>query len=139
MSCFFNIPGPTEIYTYGHPLSLHDALPISAYRGSASVEVCNSMQHLQKPLLRRVGKSILKSHREYPLLKAGKPKEGHGEPGFLCECVPQASCVITKHLRTASRGGARAARQVAKCGRAGARRGGQGDVGRGMSWRAAYD
>src|SRR3546814_1064061 len=25
---FFNDPAPTEIYTYGHPLSLHDALPI---------------------------------------------------------------------------------------------------------------
>src|SRR3546814_17260955 len=29
MYCFFNDTAPTEIYTYGHPLSLHDALPIS--------------------------------------------------------------------------------------------------------------
>src|SRR3546814_9560251 len=26
--CFFNDTAPTEIYTYGHTLSLHDALPI---------------------------------------------------------------------------------------------------------------
>src|SRR3546814_8252109 len=26
---FFNATAPPEIYTYGHPLSLHDALPIS--------------------------------------------------------------------------------------------------------------
>src|SRR3546814_16443654 len=26
--CFFNDPATTEIYTYGHTLSLHDALPI---------------------------------------------------------------------------------------------------------------
>src|SRR3546814_11999326 len=26
---FFNYTGTTEIYTYGHTLSLHDALPIS--------------------------------------------------------------------------------------------------------------
>src|SRR3546814_337611 len=28
MFCFFNHPSPTEIYTYFHTLSLHDALPI---------------------------------------------------------------------------------------------------------------
>src|SRR3546814_13798533 len=27
--CFFNAPATTEIYTYVHTLSLHDALPIS--------------------------------------------------------------------------------------------------------------
>src|SRR3546814_19186916 len=27
--CFFNDTSTTEIYTYGHTLSLHDALPIS--------------------------------------------------------------------------------------------------------------
>src|SRR3546814_4984548 len=27
--CFFNVTPTTEIYTYRHPLSLHDALPIS--------------------------------------------------------------------------------------------------------------
>src|SRR3546814_11381395 len=26
---FFKDPATTELYTYGHPLSLHDALPIS--------------------------------------------------------------------------------------------------------------
>src|SRR3546814_19469265 len=30
---FFNDTATTEIYTYGHTLSLHDALPISARRG----------------------------------------------------------------------------------------------------------
>src|SRR3546814_7856021 len=29
---FFNDPATTEIYTYGHTLSLHDALPISQLR-----------------------------------------------------------------------------------------------------------
>src|SRR3546814_13897666 len=29
---FFNDTAPTEIYTYGHTLSLHDALPISGSR-----------------------------------------------------------------------------------------------------------
>src|SRR3546814_15743474 len=28
VSCFFNDTATTEIYTYRHPLSLHDALPI---------------------------------------------------------------------------------------------------------------
>src|SRR3546814_6432324 len=35
MCCFFNYPATTEIYTYLHTLSLHDALPI--YRGIAVV------------------------------------------------------------------------------------------------------
>src|SRR3546814_8069818 len=29
---FFNVPATTEIYTYGHTLSLHDALPICRRR-----------------------------------------------------------------------------------------------------------
>src|SRR3546814_2665409 len=32
---FFNDPATTEIYTYGHTLSLHDALPISLFRRGA--------------------------------------------------------------------------------------------------------
>src|SRR3546814_14188826 len=31
---FFNDTATTEIYTYGHTLSLHDALPISSLRGA---------------------------------------------------------------------------------------------------------
>src|SRR3546814_18176882 len=27
--CFWHVTAPTDIYTYGHALSLHDALPIS--------------------------------------------------------------------------------------------------------------
>src|SRR3546814_13961222 len=31
--CFlFNVTATTEIYTYGHTLALHDALPISVFR-----------------------------------------------------------------------------------------------------------
>src|SRR3546814_17813152 len=33
---FFNDTATTEIYTYGHTLSLHDALPISACRAPAA-------------------------------------------------------------------------------------------------------
>src|SRR3546814_6981498 len=32
---FFNDPATTEIYTYGHTLSLHDALPICSIRKNA--------------------------------------------------------------------------------------------------------
>src|SRR3546814_13329656 len=35
MFVFYN-PSTTEIYTYGHTLSLHDALPISTIAGSAA-------------------------------------------------------------------------------------------------------
>src|SRR3546814_15977147 len=36
MFCFFlNDTATTEIYTYGHTLSLHDALPICGQRGKA--------------------------------------------------------------------------------------------------------
>src|SRR3546814_14143506 len=35
---FFKDPATTEIYTYGHTLSLHDALPISRHRGRAAKE-----------------------------------------------------------------------------------------------------
>src|SRR3546814_14187449 len=33
---FFNDPATTEIYTYCHTLSLHDALPISAHHQAAA-------------------------------------------------------------------------------------------------------
>src|SRR3546814_20909009 len=33
---FFNDPATTDIYTYGHTLSLHDALPIYAYARTAA-------------------------------------------------------------------------------------------------------
>src|SRR3546814_10843630 len=36
--CFFNDTATTEIYTYGHTLSLHDALPIVATFREALVE-----------------------------------------------------------------------------------------------------
>src|SRR3546814_11221373 len=32
--CFFNATSTHGIYTYGHPLSLHDALPISSGPGA---------------------------------------------------------------------------------------------------------
>src|SRR3546814_12543957 len=34
--CFFNDTATTEIYTYGHTLSLHDALPISQGRNEST-------------------------------------------------------------------------------------------------------
>src|SRR3546814_7625601 len=35
---FFNVTATTEIYTYLHTLSLHDALPISSQRDHSSAE-----------------------------------------------------------------------------------------------------
>src|SRR3546814_16073044 len=36
MLFFFNDPSTTEIYTYGHPFALHDALPILKEKGVAT-------------------------------------------------------------------------------------------------------
>src|SRR3546814_10433427 len=38
----FNVTATTEIYTYGHTLSLHEALPISAANASASISRASS-------------------------------------------------------------------------------------------------
>src|SRR3546814_20738321 len=46
---FFNDTATTEIYTYCHPLSLHDALPIWRRPGSRP----RSMTHRRDPGLRR--------------------------------------------------------------------------------------
>src|SRR3546814_12572949 len=45
---FFNDPATTEIYTYGHTLSLHDALPIYRVRRGAGPSVAG------RPLQRRL-------------------------------------------------------------------------------------
>src|SRR3546814_15578274 len=39
ISFFFNDTATTEIYTYGHTLSLHDALPIFAGSGAARSDI----------------------------------------------------------------------------------------------------
>src|SRR3546814_20618654 len=46
---FFNVTATTEIYTYGHPLTLHDALPISARRPPARPRVCLVSPKLRRP------------------------------------------------------------------------------------------
>src|SRR3546814_14995499 len=42
MGFCFNETATTEIYTYGHTLSLHDALPISVYGQPDSIPVCEA-------------------------------------------------------------------------------------------------
>src|SRR3546814_9442317 len=42
MVCFFKDTATTEIYTYGHTLSLHDALPICPPTVSAIASTCRS-------------------------------------------------------------------------------------------------
>src|SRR3546814_1948723 len=48
---FFNDTATTEIYTYGHTLSLHDALPISEHRSTKMVRP-------QSGSLRRISESL---------------------------------------------------------------------------------
>src|SRR3546814_17225615 len=42
--CFFNGPATTESYTYRQPLSLHDALPISAARPNVGMSLPESRE-----------------------------------------------------------------------------------------------
>src|SRR3546814_17335117 len=41
----FNVTATTEISSYGHPLSLQDALPIYGARGDAVVDVVHDLGH----------------------------------------------------------------------------------------------
>src|SRR3546814_7149016 len=43
---FFNDTATTEIYTYGHTLSLHDALPILGERAGAASEITPELRAL---------------------------------------------------------------------------------------------
>src|SRR3546814_16774087 len=51
--CFlFNDTAPTEIYSYGHSLSLHDALPI--WRTAANLNSGNQAQGVSSDLIARL-------------------------------------------------------------------------------------
>src|SRR3546814_12358192 len=54
ISFFFNDTATTEIYTYGHTLSLHDALPISRPRKAFPENVECFARPLGKPGLHHV-------------------------------------------------------------------------------------
>src|SRR3546814_15157440 len=47
--CFFNDTATTEIYTYGQPLSLHDALPISNHRADIERRAAERERHRRRP------------------------------------------------------------------------------------------
>src|SRR3546814_2297418 len=47
---FFNDPATTEFYTYGHTLSLHDALPICGKRADAARTMARRWAKLVPPL-----------------------------------------------------------------------------------------
>src|SRR3546814_16889438 len=47
---FFNYTATTEIYTYGHTLSLHDALPISAGAAMAAMAMAGAIMRQAAPL-----------------------------------------------------------------------------------------
>src|SRR3546814_20442367 len=51
---FFNYPAPTEIYTYGHTLSLHDSLPSLEVHASADGEVSTGIQGFDPVLANQV-------------------------------------------------------------------------------------
>src|SRR3546814_7213190 len=63
---FFNDTATTEIYTYGHTLSLHDALPIFAAHGRASTASAwmrRSGRALSRPTTARFRRSVQAAQR----------------------------------------------------------------------------
>src|SRR3546814_20784745 len=54
VSFFLNDTAPTGIYTYGHTLSLHAALPISN-RNSLTADYLNGARQIPRPAKRRKG------------------------------------------------------------------------------------
>src|SRR3546814_19589927 len=54
---FFNDTATTEIYSYGHTLSLHDALPIWGHRdrGGGRLDGAARLQEVEQPLGRAGG------------------------------------------------------------------------------------
>src|SRR3546814_6896795 len=84
---FFNDPAPTEIYTYLHTLSLHDALPISVrlvvdrrrhFRGRAMWLGIGSGRHLAGSRCQRVETERLRRSELQPGLP-GQSRIGDAE------------------------------------------------------------
>src|SRR3546814_15710972 len=65
--CFFNDTATTEIYTYLHTLSLHDALPISGRPAQPAAAVCRDPQPgAAGPRLSRKSASRLAGSMRWP-------------------------------------------------------------------------
>src|SRR3546814_18409869 len=86
---FFNDTATTEIYTYGHPLSLHDALPIWL-----DVHVLDRVTDGPKPqLVRDLGATY----------HAGALPEALA-PDIVMECTGAAPVIVDAISRTAPSG-----------------------------------
>src|SRR3546814_4534958 len=79
---FFNDTATTEIYTYGHTLSLHDALPICASRRCAAPEA-----RLSQPLPQRLAHTHI-SARGGSFSPHAKLSPRHLLPGGNALAVP---------------------------------------------------
>src|SRR3546814_3323302 len=75
MCFFFNATATTEIYTYLHTLSLHDALPISLPRASLGVRAADVQRQPVGPL--RAWLSDLIRGSAAPAVEKGQPLEQH--------------------------------------------------------------
>src|SRR3546814_15671789 len=65
VSVFFKGTATTVIYTYGHTLSLHDALPISNTVFKNASGLPNSHQKSTARDMARFGIALVKNHKDY--------------------------------------------------------------------------
>src|SRR3546814_15251294 len=80
---FFNDPATTEIYTYRHPLSLHDALPFAP-------------DHSRRRRSRRCWRALWQTD---PWARHGSSTSHPGEaPTFGSSPRPRPSCTVTRRF-----------------------------------------
>src|SRR3546814_4865379 len=95
--CFFcNDTATTEIYTYGHTLSLHDAVPIAEpLRAQHAVVHPIRPRHDRQPDVGRLG-------RRDPRARIGRPRGG-AEDGFVLRAEIVRSEAHTSELQSLMR------------------------------------
>src|SRR3546814_18700518 len=106
---FFNDTAPTDIYTYGHPLSLHDALPISNPLRSSGDLMSPPPGSGRRTLdvraqLSRLGTSLMPN-----LFVVVVETTSTGAASIVCEAVSRASFFASRRVRLALTGSETAA------------------------------
>src|SRR3546814_4153490 len=95
---FCNDTATTEIYTYGHTLSLHDALPICRAAQHAAFRDAAEGRHRKRDAARAAHRVAAIKRKGECGLVLGKAGSEIGEPAFIQRCRHPEHELIAKRL-----------------------------------------
>src|SRR3546814_11219514 len=90
---FFNVPATTDIYTYGHTLSLHDALPISGIDVRAGAVVVG-LAVVDVAIQRMPGRELALAHANHQDLRGDLRLRGALRRRDQCVAKPEQAAHV---------------------------------------------